>query len=150
MSCYEEGLFVGYRFYDSENEKCLLTQFPFGFGLSYSKFEYSALNCEKDENGVKVSFDITNVSSVDGAEIAQVYVREVHPKVRRPFKELKQFARVNLKAGESKKVELWLDKHAFEFYSTALDKWTHTPGKFEILVGSSSKDILLEAAVEIE
>ena len=150
MSCYEEGLFVGYRAYDSENEKCLLTQFPFGFGLSYSTFEYANIECEKGETGVKVSFDITNVSSVDGAEIAEVYVREMQPKVRRPFKELKQFERVNLKAGESKKVELWLDKHAFEFYSTALDKWTHTPGMFEILVGSSSKDILLEAAVEIE
>ena len=149
-SCYEEGLFVGYRLYDGENSLGLQTLFPFGYGLSYSAFEYSSLKCDKMENGVKVSFDITNVSGIDGAEIAQVYVREVYPAVRRPYKELKQFEKVYLKAGETKKVELWLDKHAFEYYSTALDKWTHTPGNFEILVGSSSEDILLNAVIEIE
>ena len=66
------------------------------------------------------------------------------------MRELKGFEKVYLKAGETKKVELWLDKHAFEYYSTALDKWTHTPGNFEILVGSSSEDILLNAVIEIE
>lgn len=149
-SGYEEGLFVGYRLYDGENTAGLQTLFPFGYGLSYSEFDYGNLKCEKVQDGVKVSFDITNISDVEGAEVAQIYVREVHPKVIRPYKELKQFARVKLKGGETKRVELLLNMHAFEYYSTALDCWTHTPGRFEILVGASVEDILLQQTVEIE
>lgn len=149
-SNYEEGLMVGYRYYDTANDKNLVTLFPFGYGLSYSDFVYDDLRVEKVDDKVKVCFTIENISDIAGAEVAQVYVREVHPKVIRPYKELKGFAKVDLKAGEKKQVEIVLDKHAFEYYSIALDKWTHTPGKFEILVGASSEDILLEEVIEIK
>ena len=149
-SHYAEGLFVGYRYYDGDNQEGLQTLFPFGYGLSYSQFEYSNLTLKKEGNNLKVSFNIKNVSAVDGAEIAQIYVSEVHPKVLRPYKELKGFKKVNLKAGENKKVEVLLNRSAFEYYSSALDKWTVDSGTFEILVGTSSEDILLCESVFID
>ncbi len=147
-SQYSEGLFVGYRGYDADcGLECL---FPFGYGMSYSEFEYSNLSLEKTDDEIKVSFDIENVSKIDGAEIAQVYVREVHPKVVRPFKELKGFVKVDVGAGKKVKGRVVLSENAFKYYSTALDKWTYTPGYFEILVGSSSQNILLKEVIEIK
>ena len=124
--------------------------FQFGHGLSYSKFEYSNLQLEKTEDGVKVAFEIENISNLDGAEIAQIYVREVHSEVYRPFKELKGFKKVDIIAGEKQRIEVVLPMRAFEYYSVALDKWTYKPGKFEILVGASSQDILLKQDIEIK
>ena len=147
---YAEGLRVGYRYYDSENQNGLTTLFPFGYGLSYSTFEYKNMSVEVGEQVVKVAFDITNTSQIDGAEVAQIYVREVHPKVYRPYKELKAFKKVSVGAGQTARVEVQLGVHAFEYYSVALDKWTHTPGSFEILVGASAENILLKQSVEIK
>lgn len=149
---YSEGLAVGYRLYDAERENGNYGQtlFPFGYGLSYSEFEYSELAVEKSEKGVEVSFDIANISECDGAETAQVYVREVHSKVFRPFKELKGFQKIYLKAGEKKRVHVVLDRNAFAFYSVALDKWTVNKGSFEIFVAANSEDIRLKTALEVE
>lgn len=149
---YSEGLLVGYRWYDAEREKGNYGQtlFPFGYGLSYSEFEYSALAVEKSGNGVEVSFDVANISERDGAETAQVYVREVHSKVFRPFKELKGFQKVYLEAGEKKRVRIVLDRNAFAFYSVAIDKWTVNKGVFEIFVAADSADIRLKETLEIE
>ena len=149
---YSEGLLVGYRWYDAEREKENYGQtlFPFGYGLSYSKFEYSALAIEKAGEGVEVSFDIANVSQRAGAETAQIYVREVHSKVFRPFKELKGFEKIYLEAGEKKRLRITLDKNAFAFYSSALDKWTVNRGVFEIFVAANAEDIRLKGSVEIE
>ena len=145
---YSEGLFVGYRYYDGANEEGLQTLFPFGFGLSYSEFEYSNLNLTKENGGVRVAFDIKNISNVDGAEVAQIYVREPHSKVVRPYKELKEFVKVYLKAGETKRVEVMLPESAFEFYSVARDKWHKEGGIYEIIIGASSQDIRLRDCIE--
>lgn len=125
--------------------------FPFrNTDSSYSKFEYSALAIEKAGEGVEVSFDIANVSQRAGAETAQIYVREVHSKVFRPFKELKGFEKIYLEAGEKKRLRITLDKNAFAFYSSALDKWTVNRGVFEIFVAANAEDIRLKGSVEIE
>jgi beta-glucosidase len=144
---YQEGVFVGYRYYDSYNKEVL---FPFGYGLSYSKFEYSALNIKKDsETDYKVSFKVKNISNVDGAEVCEVYVKDVFSLVSRPEKELKGFKKVFLKAGEETTVELPLDYRSFAYYSLPLKKWHVENGTFEIMVGSSSRNILLEDKIEI-
>ena len=96
-----------------------------------------------------MAFDVTNTSDVDGATVAQVYVGEVCPKVYRPDKELKGFAKVVLAAGQTKRVSVQLPRHAFEYYSVALDKWTLNPGMFDIFVGVNVADILLKKRVAI-
>ncbi len=145
---YDEGVFVGYRWYDSKNKDVL---FPFGHGLSYAAFEYSDLKIEKkSETDYAVSFTVKNVSGVDGKEISQLYIRDTFSSVVRPEKELKGFVKTALKAGESKRVSLSLNARSFAFYSTALDKWYVENGEFEILIGASSRDIRLAAKIEIE
>ena len=142
---YKEGLMVGYRYFDTKN---VATKYPFGYGLSYAQFEYSNLQfpSEIKDNGqaIEVSFSIKNTSKRIGKEIAQVYIRDVECSVERPYKELKGFAKVELKPGESKKVTVKLDNRAFRFYSDVKKQWLAEPGKFEIIVGSSSKDIKLK------
>ena len=144
---YEEMLNVGYRYFDTFGKPVL---FPFGYGLSYSTFAYDNLSVDTDNNGATVSFDVTNTSDVDGATVAQVYVGEVCPKVYRPDKELKGFAKVWLAAGQTKRVSVQLSRHAFRYYSVALDKWTLNPGMFDISVGVNVADILLTKRVEIQ
>ena len=144
---YEEGIFVGYRWYDAKKKDVL---FPFGHGLSYAKFEYSNLEIEKkSEVNYVVSFTVKNVSNVDAKEISQVYVRDVFSMVPRPVKELKGFKKISLKAGESKRVSVTLNDRAFAYYSVPLKKWYVENGEFEILVGASSQDIRLKTSVEI-
>lgn len=144
---YEEMFNVGYRYYDTFGKPVL---FPFGYGLSYSTFAYDNIETAVRADGVTVSFDVTNTSDVDGATVAQVYVGEVCPKVYRPDKELKGFVKVQLKAGETKRVSLELSHHSFEYYSVALDKWVLNAGLFDISVGVNVSDIVLTARVEIE
>jgi beta-glucosidase len=136
---YEEGVFVGYRHFDRSEVKPL---FPFGFGLSYTKFQYSDLTvtpASSDLNGpVIVSFSLRNIGHREGAEIAELYIGDSHASVPRPVKELKGFAKVNLRPGESKRVTLQLDRRAFSFFDVKKDSWTAEPGEFSILVGSSS------------
>ena len=135
---YSEGVFIGYRGYDRSGVKPL---FPFGYGLSYTDFEYSGLELAVLPDGrVSVSFDVRNTGKSDGAETAQVYVRDVESSVPRPEKELKGFEKVFLKKGESKRVEIILDSEAFEFFDLDEGRFRMEAGEFEILAGSSSAD----------
>jgi beta-glucosidase len=137
---YTEGLFVGYRHFDSKNIEPL---FPFGFGLSYTTFEFRNLkvtpNAHVNDPKVHVEFDVVNTGSRPGAEVAQVYVGEVSPSVPRPVKELKGFEKVWLNPGASTRVSLNLDKNAFAYYDVLGKGWKVNPGTFLISVGSSSK-----------
>lgn len=144
---YSEGLNVGYRYFDTFSVPVL---FPFGYGLSYAKFEYKNLTVKKNGEKIMVSFDIENVSDVDGKETAQLYVREITKAVYRPYKELKAFKKVFVKAHECARVELELDETAFAYYSVAKDRWTVNPGIFEIQVGKNVTDIRLTQKIEIE
>ncbi|MEG2414230.1 MAG: glycoside hydrolase family 3 C-terminal domain-containing protein, partial [Clostridia bacterium] len=139
---YREGIFVGYRYYDTANKKVL---FPFGYGLSYTKFEYSNLHVV----GMNVSFDVTNIGKMDGAEISQVYIHDCEPKVFKANKELKGFAKTFLKVGEKKTVTIQLDQRSFSFYNTAIADWSATSGKYDICVGASVEDIRLKACINI-
>ncbi|MDD5338038.1 MAG: glycoside hydrolase family 3 C-terminal domain-containing protein, partial [Dehalococcoidales bacterium] len=144
---YSEGLFVGYRYYDAKNVEPL---FPFGFGLSYTTFEYSSLKVSPPQKGgVKVSVEVKNTGKAAGKEVVQVYVADVKASVPRPPKELKAFTKVALKPGEKKKVEFVLSEQAFAFYDVAIKDWVAEPGDFEILVGSSSRDIRVKGKVTL-
>ncbi len=146
---YSEGVFVGYRYYDSKKVEPL---FPFGFGLSYTTFKYSNLVVTPIDNAIKytVSFDIQNTGAVEGSEIAQVYVHELESKVPRPFKELKGFSKISLKPGESKTVTITLPADAFAYYKTDVHAFVVDKGEFQILVGGSSKDIKLTKNVVVK
>ena len=145
---YDEGIFVGYRWFDKHD---LAVQFPFGYGLSYAKFEYSDLQIKKlGETDYEISYLVKNVSGVDGKEVSQVYVRDLAAMVSRPEKELKGFAKTTLKAGEEKRVSVKLNARSFAYYSVPLKKWYVENGDFEILVGASSRDIRLKAKLSIE
>jgi len=142
---YGEGIFVGYRYYD---KKDIAPLFPFGFGLSYTSFEYSDLELSAAEYGpgdvVQVRLCIKNTGSRPGKEIVQVYLRDIESSLVRPEKELKAFAKVSLAPGEARVVSLTLDKDALAFYNPEQRIWVVEPGDFEVLVGSSSRDIHLK------
>ena len=148
---YREGVYVGYKYYDTANKE---VAFPFGFGLSYTTFEYSDIKVSadkiKDTDTVTVSFKVKNTGAVDGAEVAQLYVNDVESTIYRPVKELRGFKKVFLKAGEEKEVEITLDKRAFAYYNVNIGDWHVESGDFKILVGASSRDIKLEATVFVE
>ncbi|WP_022775356.1 glycoside hydrolase family 3 C-terminal domain-containing protein [Butyrivibrio sp. AE2015] len=137
---YRESLYVGYRYYDTADVPVL---YPFGFGLSYTSFEYSDISVT-DEGA---TFTITNTGSRDGAEVAQLYVGLPGGKVFRPKKELKGFAKVFLKAGESKKVTIAFDDKTFRYWNVKTNNWEVEDGKYIISVGASSADIRLTAEV---
>ena len=137
---YRESVYVGYRYYDSADIPVL---YPFGFGLSYTKFEYS--NLTVTDTGV--SFDVKNTGEMDGKEVAQLYVSLPGAKVFRPKKELKGFAKVSLKAGETKKVEIAFDDKTFRYWNVKTNKWEVEGGEYEIRIGASSADIRLEGKV---
>ncbi len=147
---YRESIFVGYRYFDTAKKEVL---FPFGYGLSYTQFEYSDLKFDKKEisdgEEVKVAFKVKNVGATDGAEIAQLYVKDVESSIFREEKALKGFKKVFLKAGESAEIEITLDKRSFAFYNTAINDWCVESGDFEILVGASSRDIRLKDIVKV-
>ena len=137
---YREGPYVGYRYYDTAGIQVL---YPFGFGLSYTSFEYSDITV--DENGVTIT--VKNTGERDGAEITQLYVSMKGSKIYRPEKELKGFAKVSLKSGESKKVSIAFDDKTFRYFNVKTDKWETEGGEYEVKIGSSSADIKLTAAV---
>jgi beta-glucosidase len=138
---YQDGIDVGYRYYDKYGVK---VQYPFGHGLSYSKFEYDNLHIEEvGDSTFEVSYNIKNVSEIDGKEVSQVYVREISPLVYRPLKELKNFSKDMIKAGDTKTIKLTLQEKDFAHYSTAEDKWIVTNGVYEILIGASVSDVRL-------
>ena len=144
---YREGIFVGYRGYDKSGVKPL---FPFGFGLSYTKFAYSNLDIKADGKEFIVSFDVKNVGKVAAAEVAQVYVGDDKCSLVRPEKELKGFDKVYLKAGESKRVSVRLDDEAFRFFDPIERQFKVEAGDFTIKVGSSSADIRLTGKLTVK
>ncbi len=147
---YGEGIFVGYRAYEALEQEVL---FPFGYGLSYTQFEYSNLQISSSEFSVDDTLDVTvtikNTGDRAGKEIVQVYVHDSESRLPRPLKELKAFAKVSLEAGESKAVTMTLDKRAFSYYDPRYGQWLAEAGQFEVLVGSSAADIHLSQVVEL-
>ena len=139
---YREGLYVGYRYFETAKVPVL---FPFGYGLSYTTFEYSDLKVTDKE----ATFTITNTGSVDGAEVAQLYVSPKAAKVFRPAKELKGFTKVFLKAGESRTVTIPLDDKAFRYFNVVTDKFEIDGGEYDILIGASVADIRLTGTVTV-
>lgn len=144
---YSEGMNIGYRYFDTYNVPVL---FPFGYGMSYSEFFYGDLAVEKDGAIVKVQFEIENASNVDGKEVAQVYVRELTKEVYRPYKELKAFKKVFIKAHERATMEFALDASAFAYYSVAKDRWVVKPGVFEIIVAANVIEEKLRAKITLK
>ena len=140
---YREGLYVGYRYYDTAG---VPTAFPFGYGLSYTTFAYSDL--KTDETGVTLT--VTNTGSCAGAEVVQLYVAKPDAKIFRPAKELKGFTKVYLAAGESKTVTIPLDDKAFRYWNVATHRWEVEGGSYQLLAGASSADIRLTTAVTVE
>jgi beta-glucosidase len=142
---YREGLLVGYRWYDTKNIEPL---FPFGYGLSYTTFKYSNLKLTPGDQSKGVwataQFDITNTGARDGAEVAQLYIHQNQPTLTRPEKELKGFQKIALKAGETKTVTIPLAQRAFAYYDPDQKGWVAEAGAFQILIGSSSRDIRLQ------
>jgi len=148
---YSEGVFVGYRYYTSSQVKPL---FPFGFGLSYTTFEFSNLavtpsNAHVDAP-ISVSFDVRNTGDRSGAEVAQLYVGDPSAKVRRPAKELKGFERILLNPGETRHVTLTLDQRALSYWDTASKSWKVDPGQFIIYVGDSSENTPLQKEITVQ
>ena len=144
---YNEGIYVGYRHYDTRNVEPL---FPFGHGLSYTVFEYKELDCPKEVQSldkIELNFSVKNIGKIKGQEVVQCYVRDISSSLDRPLKELKAFHKVSLFPGESKTVNLSLDKSSFSFFDDRINKWIAEPGNFEILIGSSSKDIRLKQII---
>jgi Beta-glucosidase-related glycosidases len=144
---YKEGVFVGYRGYEHTGTKAL---FPFGFGLSYTSFKYENLAIRSlDKNRYEVSFDVTNTGKRVGADVAQVYIGESQPKISRPAKELKGFAKVNLQPGETKKVSIILDGRSFTYFDVENKQWRADAGAFDVLVGRSSQQIELRGKLDL-
>ena len=148
---HKESVYIGYRYYDSANEDVV---FPFGFGLSYTTFEYSDIKLSadsiKDTDTLTVSFKVKNTGDVAGAEIAQVYVADKESTIFRPSKELKGYKKVFLNAGEEKEVSVELSKRAFAFYNVNINDWCVESGDFDIMVCASSRDVKLTATVNVE
>lgn len=144
---YSEGIFVGYRYYDTF-EKAV--RYPFGYGLSYADFEYSDLEVsKKSETDYEISFNLTNKSDIPAKEVVQLYVKDVFASVSRPEKELKAFDKISLLPNERKRITLTLDARAFAFYSLPMHKWYVENGAFEIYVAASSRDIRLKTRIDI-
>lgn len=148
---HKESVYIGYRYYDAAGKDVV---FPFGYGLSYTTFEYSDIKVSddniKDTDTVDVSFTITNTGDVDGAEVAQVYVADKESTIYRPVKELRGFKKVFLKAGESQEVTITLCKRAFAFFNVNINDWCVETGEFDIMVGASSRDIKLTKTITVE
>lgn len=148
---YKEDILVGYRWFDT---KKIVPQFPFGYGLSYSTFEYGKMSADKKEYAktdiVKVVFTVKNTGKTDGAEIAQVYMSQPKASVVRPVKELKAFKKVYLKAGETQTVELELKVKDFAFYNDKTQTWDVEPGEFVLCNAASSANIKSKVSVSVK
>ena len=138
---HREGIYVGYRYYETAKVPAM---YPFGFGLSYTTFEYSDLRVEDD----RVRFRVKNTGGMSGAEIAQMYIAPHTHGMFRPAKELRGFARLALAPGEEREAEIKLTDRCFAVWNTAVNRWTVEPGEYEILIGASVTDIRLSAGVE--
>ena len=147
---YKEGIFVGYRYYD---KKEMPVRYPFGYGLSYTEFAYSNLKLDKksmkDTDTLTVSVDVTNTGSREGKEIVQLYVEDLTGSANRPVRELKNFVKVSLAPGETKTVQMELNKRSFAWYNVKLHDWYAASGIYEIQIGKSSREIVLSDTVEV-
>ena len=148
---YKEGVFVGYRWYDTKKIKPL---YAFGHGLSYSHFEYADLKISpaviRPDGRVTVEFKVTNTSAVEGAEVSQLYVHDGHSSVPRPDKELKGFAKTTLKPGESRIVRIRVAGRDLGFWDVQTHDWKTEPGEFRILVGGASDQLPLQGSFTVE
>jgi beta-glucosidase len=148
---YREGIFVGYRYYDKKKMEPL---FPFGHGLSYTSFEYSNLMVDakeiSDNDTVLVSLKVKNTGNRAGKEIVQLYVQDVASTISRPEKELKGFEKVELQPGEEKIVAFPLNKRSFAYYNVEIKDWHVETGDFRILIGKSSKDLVLSETIHVQ
>jgi beta-glucosidase len=148
---YSEGLFTGYRYYDTAG--LVHPLYPFGFGLSYSTFSYGNLqllpDSKTDFHHVDVTYEMTNTGSRAGAEVAQLYIHAIEPGIVRPVKELKAFSKVMLQPSETRTIKQTLDLSAFRYYDESLGDWNFEPGKYEIIVGASAEDIRLRDTLSI-
>ncbi len=148
---YNEGIFVGYRYYDSKNVEPM---FPFGFGLSYTSFEYSKLKVTADTAGGKInysiSYDIKNTGSHEGSEVSQVYVGALNSSVSRPLKELKGFSKESIAPGATKSVNISLNSTSFAYYDISQKSFVVEKGKYKISVGSASNNIKLNDTISIK
>lgn len=153
---YGEGIFIGYRYYEAKE---IGVRFPFGYGLSYTTFAYSNVKATSDNHpvttlrdvdGLVVSVDVTNTGAVTGQEIVQLYVHDQAAKLIRPQKELKGFAKVELRPGETQTVTIPLDFRAFAYYHPAYHQWITDDGEFDLLVGASSADIRATLTVSVQ
>lgn len=148
---YSEGVFVGYRYYDKKHMEVL---FPFGYGLSYTHFEYTHLTVNKeslkDTETLMVTVDVTNTGSAAGKEVVQLYVSDPECSVFRPLRELRGFEKILLKPGETKTVHFTLGKRDFAYWHVGLHDWFVETGVFEIQIGRSSRDIVLAHKIEVE
>jgi beta-glucosidase len=143
---YKEGILVGYRYFDTKH---VAPEFPFGFGMSYTTFALSNVKVKSNgKDNYSVSVSIKNTGSVAGAEVVQLYVKDMKAKVFRPEKELKAFAKVNLNAGEQQTVTMKLNRSAFEYYDDVKNQWTKTKNGYQVMVGNSSGNIVLKADVK--
>ena len=148
---YREGVYVGYRYYDTKN---MQVNFPFGHGLSYTAFNYANLRLNKtsmrDDESASVSVDITNTGAIAGKEVVQLYVRDHSGTPNRPDKELKGFVKLSLEPGQTKTATFTLDKRSFAWYNEEISDWYAKSGEYEILIGASSRDIRLGERIGVE
>ncbi len=142
---YSEDIFVGYRYFDTFKKEVV---FPFGYGLSYTTFEFSNLKITQTDNLVLVECSITNTGDRKGAEVVQIYIHHKNPTVKRPTHELKGFQKIHLEPGEPSKVQINLDKSSFKYFHPKQEKWVLEAGTYEIQVGNSSRDIKLVDEIE--
>jgi beta-glucosidase len=143
---YKEGILVGYRSFDT---KQIEPQFPFGYGLSYTTFGFKKLNVMQKAGGVTVAVTVKNTGKTAGAETVQLYVREMAPVVARPVHELKEFRKIRLAPGETREVEFDLGREAFSYFSPDRGSWIMQPGRFEIQIGESSRDLRLRKIITV-
>ncbi len=148
---YREGIFIGYRYYDTKEVEPL---FPFGYGLSYTSFEYSDLSISnkeiQDTDPVTVRLKVKNIGDRAGKEVVQLYVKDVESSVIRPEKELKGFEKIELQPGQEKLVTFALDKRSFAYYHAGIKDWHVETGEFDILIGKSSRDIILKDKILVQ
>ena len=148
---YNEDIFVGYRFIDKNKLK---PTFPFGYGLSYTTFDYGKATIDRKKGSADdvftVSIPVTNIGDRQGSEVVQLYISDLKSSLPRPVKELKGFSKVNLAPGETQTVTFEIGRDALSFFDDKAHEWVVEPGKFEALVGASSADIRSRVSFEVQ
>jgi beta-glucosidase len=144
---YKDSIYVGYRYYDMVNGKGI--RYPFGYGLSYTKFEYSNINVKNENSRIIVTCDVKNVGEKDGAEVVQLYVRNPKSDVFKADKELRGFTKLYLKVGETKQAVMTFHKNDLSYYNVQEKKWVLENGRYEIIIGASSRDLRLSEVLNV-